>query len=125
LEKIPGIYASSKYYALKKEPLDAIHIDCDVFLKHPNLMYELDMTGYDCVVQSLEEYGKPFINNDSVIGGSWNYALNQVKPCFNPLWSNDICDKMYNCGVIGFNNQQLKDLFIQQYETGISLIQHN
>lgn len=125
LEAVPSIYASSKYYALKNEPLDSIHIDCDVFLKHPNLIHELNPEGYDLIVQSVEEYGAPFVNDKSIIGGSWNYALNQVKPLFNPLWSNDKCYKMYNCGVIGFNNQNLKNIFIEQYEQGLQAIKEN
>jgi hypothetical protein len=32
---------------------------------------------------------------------------------------------MYNCGVIGFNNQTLKDLFITQYEQGLNIIKNS
>lgn len=125
LPYIPSIYANSKYYALKKEPLGSIHIDCDVFLKSKNFIYELDFEGNDVIVQSVEKYGAPFVADKGIIGGSWVYALNNVKKVYNPLWSKDICDKMYNCGVIGFNNQTLKDLFITQYEQGLDIIKNN
>jgi hypothetical protein len=32
---------------------------------------------------------------------------------------------MYNCGVIGFNNEYLKNIFIEQYEQGLKAIKEN
>lgn len=124
LPNIKSIYANSKYYALKKEPLDSIHIDCDVFLKNKNLYLEInDLDGYDLIVQNLEIRDKIIFNDKphTKYGGGWDFA-NLFKQYFHPIWLKDKCDAMINCGIVGFNNQQLKDDFIKSYEEAINIL---
>lgn len=48
----PRFWAAGKFYALEREPLGAVHIDGDVFLKRASIL-DL-MTGCDVVVQHKE-----------------------------------------------------------------------
>lgn len=124
LPVIKSIYANSKYYALKKEPLDSIHIDCDVFLKSKFLYNEINnLNSFDVIVQNLEIRNKIIFNDQphTKYGGGWDFA-NLCKQYFKPIWLKDKCDTMVNCGIIGFNNQTLKDTFIKSYEEGINII---
>ena len=126
LSIVKSIYANSKYEALKNEPLDSIHIDCDVFIKSKNFKNELNFENNDLIVQSLEQY----IVLDNTLRNTlldfWQSAIDNVIPYYKPDWVKDYPDKMYNCGIIGFNNQELKNEFIKQYEEGIKILNtHN
>lgn len=106
------IYAWGKFEAMKNEPLGTIHIDGDVFLKSKGLQKVLDFTEYDCIVQSVE--------HKNTYRGSSEYVWNQnavlFSACEYPNWAKRTCDSMYNCGVVGFNNQELKDEYFKTYK---------
>lgn len=123
LPNVPSIYANAKMEALKREPIGSIHIDCDVFLKHPNLVKELD-TDKDLIIQSIENYGDE-VKPGFKLGYLWDKAIKNVKSLFVPAYTSTDCEAMYNCGILGFNNQELKDLFISEYEKGFDIIKNN
>lgn len=106
------IYAWGKFEAMKNEPLGAIHIDGDVFLKSKGLQKVLDFTEYDCIVQSLE-HKKTYTGTSEYI---WNQNSALFNTCEYPKWAKRECNSMYNCGVVGFNNQELKDEYFKTYK---------
>jgi hypothetical protein len=121
------IFAWGKFEAMKNEPLGAIHIDGDVFLKSPKLKELLKFDKYDCIVQNLEIPGVYYgVSNHY----QWDYNSQCFKDCIYPLWAKRECRSMYNCGIIGFNNQDLKDEYFKTYHnmvnqynnTGINII---
>lgn len=103
-----SLYAQAKFIAMKNEPLGSIHIDGDVFLKDKKLVDILNIKDYDCIVQCLECPEK-----------GYGYLWKESKQCFDncdyPIWAKRECLAMYNCGVIGFNNQKLKDEYFDTY----------
>lgn len=105
------IYAWSKFFAMANEPLGSIHIDGDVFLKDPKLLEKLNFDNYDCIVQSLET---PF-----VYGADSRNCWEECRKCFDsceyPIWAKRLCNEMYNCGIVGINNQELKDEYFKTY----------
>lgn len=125
IPKLNFIYANAKYEAMKKEPLNSIHIDCDVFIKSKNFVNELEFDKCDVIVQSLEQYITPEEIFKSSLLDFWQRGIDSTIPYYKPIWAKDYPDKMYNCGVIGFNNQNLKDEFIKQYEYGIEILIEN
>lgn len=106
------IYAWGKFEAMKNEDLGNIHIDGDVFLKSPKLIKLLNFDDYDCIVQCLE--------NKGIFGGDqnpiWRDNAWLFSTCKYPSWANRECNYMYNCGVIGFNNEELKREYFNTYE---------
>lgn len=94
-------FAYAKLKALEKEPLGTIHIDGDVFLKDKSTINLLDFSEYDCIVQHLELRSHPL---DIRV---WDHS----SQCFNnieyPYYMNRFCNKMYNCGILAFNNEEL------------------
>lgn len=94
-------FAYAKLKALEKEPLGTIHIDGDVFLKDKSTIDLLNFSEYDCIVQHLELRSHPL---DIRV---WDHST----LCFNnteyPYYMNRACNKMYNCGVLAFNNEEL------------------
>jgi hypothetical protein len=105
------IYAWSKFESMKNEPLGTIHIDGDVFLKSPKLQKLLNFDNYDCIVQCLE--------NKRIFGGDqnniWRDNSSLFVNCKYPYWAKRECDYMFNCGVIGINNAQLKNEYFNTY----------
>lgn len=112
LDEIPSdipecIFAYGKILALEREPIGAVHTDLDVFIKKPLLDKFFEDKTIDVVLQCEEvsivddiyerlraffrEYGYPP-----------ELAIDHLMPG--------------NVGVIGFNNQQLKDEYIRRYK---------
>lgn len=109
------IYAWPKFFAMKNESLGSIHIDGDVLLKDKCLIDLLNFDSYDCIVQCLEDnytYG-----NDSRY--IWNMSKDALSDIDYPYWAKRQCDFMYNCGVIGINNELLKHTYFDTYEAMI------
>lgn len=104
----PRLYAWSKFVSMKDEPLGTIHIDGDVFLKDPVLLEKMKFDEYDCIVQNIELPASPW-------GFGWKEASKSFENCEYPEWANRKCNAMYNCGIIGFNNQTLKDKYFETY----------
>ena len=107
-----NIYAWSKFAAMKSESLGAIHIDGDVFLKDEKLIELLNFDDYDCIVQCLENTRTYGVNATLV----WNMSKNAFKNIDYPDWARTQCKQMYNCGIIGFNNEELKQQYFDTYE---------
>ena len=102
------LYAYPKIYVLEKEPLGILHIDGDVFLKKESIKQLLDFKDYDCIVQCYEDKTK--------FGFGYDESIAEFKYVDLPLWASKQCECMYNTGILGFNNQELKDEFIQAYK---------
>ena len=103
------IYAHSKFYTMEKYPLGAIHIDGDVILMKPNLLEDLKFGDYDVIVQCLETKE----NWDSA--GLYELSTDALRNCDYPEWAPRDCDSMYNCGIIGINNYDLKKEYFETY----------
>ena len=101
-------YAYPKFWVMKDLPLGMIHIDNDVFIKSQKCLNELNFTDYDCIVQSKSFIkGKyphvdiiDFYKNDLI-----DYGLEDVLSC----------NFEFNAGIVGFNNQELKDNYFRTY----------
>ena len=121
LENVPSpanktIYAWSKFKAMENEPLGTIHIDGDVFLKSEGLKDILNFNEYDCIVQSIEHYNT-FNNNSKhlFLKNIWEKNTALFMQCKYPVWANRKCESMFNCGVVVFNNQELKNEYFNTY----------
>ena len=106
----PKIFAYPKSIALEKEPIGTVHIDGDVFIKTEECLNRIFNHDCECVVQSCEthlpwvlgakSFMMPFLNENLLSTGE------KLK----------IEDYDYNTGVIGFFNEELKNLFISNYQ---------
>lgn len=103
------IYAHSKFYAMEKYPVGAIHIDGDVILMGPILKDLLNFDDYDVIVQCLET--KENWNG----AGLYELSTEALKNCEYPEWAPRECDSMYNCGIVGINNPELKKIYFETY----------
>ena len=111
------IWAWGKFESMKSEPLGTIHIDGDVFLKDSKLVDLMNFDNYDCIVQNLET---PYWTNGDAkdaygIFRNWNYQHKCFRDCVYPEWAKRQTNSMFNCGIVGFNNQQLKDEYYKTY----------
>lgn len=112
-------WSAGKIKALEQAPLGSIHIDGDVFLKKHDVIQSLNMTGYDCIVQMAERM--------SIFMKSYSQTL----PMFKDAIGDSISGFTYNlteavnCGVLGFNNQKMKDDFINGYFQILDICQNN
>lgn len=114
-------WAAGKFFALQQMDLMDIHIDGDVFIKSPDLMdlinYELSIN--DLIVQSIEN--------------SWTYENEYYIKCIELLRKNNIvlpndladCTPAYNCGLVGFNNEELKQKYINHYLDSVKRVSAN
>lgn len=106
----PKIFAYIKSIALQYEPLGTVHIDGDVFIKSKECLDIIFNHNCDCVLQSCETY-IPWAND------SRSFMI----PFLNEhlLYNNKklhIYDYDFNVGTIGFFNEELKNLYIQNYQ---------
>ena len=103
-----NMYAQAKFIAMKHELLGSIHIDGDVFLKGKELPELLKFDDYDCIVQNVEypENGWGYL---------WEESSEMFRFCPYPDWAKRKCESMYNCGIVGFNNQELKNIYFDTY----------
>jgi hypothetical protein len=103
------IYAHSKFHVMDKYPLGTIHIDGDVILMKQGLIDELKFSDYDVIVQCKETKE----NWDGA--GLYESSTEALKNCEYPEWAPRECDSMYNCGVVGINNPELKKEYFETY----------
>lgn len=101
------LYAAAKFIVMNNYPIGVIHIDGDVLLKNSNLINLLEFSNYDCIVQSIEA--------PPIYGAGWDQSASVWDNCEYPQWANRKCSIMYNCGVIGFNNEELKNEYFSTY----------
>lgn len=96
----PRFWAAGKFYSLEKETLDSIHIDGDVFIKSPKLVERMFNSNSDLLVQ----YEEPWV--DTV-----------TRDRLRKHFSMDYFDhkQMYNTGVLGIFNQELKNEILATY----------
>lgn len=117
LENIPKLpftevlWAQGKLYAMKNEPLCSIHTDYDVFIKTKKCVETLkDVVNYDLIVQDTEfAYGDEY--------DTQRILLNKIGIPVSEKFA-------YNCGVVGFNNQELKDLYYSTYFKYLEIIRN-
>ncbi|MCH5167508.1 MAG: hypothetical protein J1F35_06385 [Erysipelotrichales bacterium] len=94
------MWAAGKFITLKNEPLKTIHIDNDVFIKKPECLEQMKFDGYDFICQHIEksEYKEQSLLKDHI-------------------QTVDMNSKFACCvGILGFNNQELLDKYIEHYE---------
>ena len=108
----PEFWAQSKFYALKKMDLGEIHIDGDVFIKHPDFMKLIDLES-DVNFQSFEA-GNMIMSESCQLSRDFMKDID-FGDVFKPSEVMPIC----NTGVIQINNQELKDKYINNYFSSI------
>lgn len=106
----PIVFAYIKSVALENEPVGTVHIDGDVFIKKPECIDRIFNHNCDCVAQSCETE-LPWINE----------SLSFMIPFLGENLLSDgnrleIRKWDYNTGVIGFFNEELKNLYISNYQ---------
>ena len=114
-------WAAGKFFALQRMQLGDIHIDGDVFLKTAELMDIIhgSLAGSDLIVQSIEN--------------SWSYDNEYYINCVNVIKDNGIAlpnqlpyvAPAYNCGLVGFNNKDLKEKYLQHYFQSVDIIKNH
>lgn len=105
--KATQFFAYPKFFAGLKEPLGSLHIDFDVFLKKPCADIFFNDKSIDVILQCKEGYASfypEYVNGREMI-------LNHEYP--ETLKVNHLSSS--NVGVIGFNNQELKDIYYSWY----------
>lgn len=104
-EDFPSIcWAGGKFFAAQAEELGNIHIDGDVFIKKEECLNRF-YTDKDVLVQSTEDsFGR-------------NPEMDHITNIFKNIGIDVRCPRScgLNCGVIGFNNQELKEKYIKGY----------
>lgn len=102
------IFAWCKFEAMKNEPEGSIHIDGDVFLKSPKIKDLLNFNDCDVIVQQIEIDGVyPW--------GGWDNSTIAFAKCEYPPFLPRYCERMYNCGVVGFKNKSVWEEYYKWY----------
>lgn len=112
-------WACGKFLVLEKMPLGDVHIDGDVFIKSDKLIELCMDDSYDMVVQSIEndkETLKKYYENVRTI-----LLKNNIKTASCSLLESP----SYNCGTIGFFNNELKQKYLVEYFTALNNIIKN
>lgn len=102
-EGVEGIWMRSKIEAIEKQKEPFIHIDTDVFIKkkinfsrYSNVIVERkEIDGFNKHYKEQIEWFDTYLKGDCLWTPNLDYSL--------------------NCGIIGFNDIQLKDKYIEQY----------
>lgn len=100
-------FAYPKFFAGLKEPLGSLHIDFDVFLKKPCVNKFFEDKSIDVILQCRERYSRIF---KEYVNGRKKLSSN-THP--ETLKVNHI--DASNVGIIGFNNQEFKDIYYSWY----------
>lgn len=116
-EKIPEgtcpiMWTSAKIYALQEEPLGSVLIDGDVFIKSQKCVELINAGPCDLFVQGLENidlWNEQMPN--SLFQENETYLTNLELP--KDIKNTD--NKAYNTGVLMFNNEELKQKYIDAY----------
>jgi len=100
-------FAYPKFFAGLKEPIGSLHIDYDVFLKQPCVDKFFEDKSIDIILQCREKYVQEF---KLYVFGRKKIKTHDYPQTFH-------VDHMYssNVGIIGFNNQELKDTYYSWY----------
>lgn len=114
---IAPFWAFGKLYATAREPIGAMHIDGDVFLKNPKLSLLFD-GNYDLLVQCEEgetwrsdetyQYSQRAVDAKNIMKGlRIDYPL------------------AWNCGVTQFMNAELKEIYTKMYFETVNRVLHD
>lgn len=104
----PFVWAYGKFMAMKDEPLGSIHIDGDVFIKNNICLSNIKKPGYDLVVQCHEK-------GISCLQGIYHSNTEHIAHMKYPEWGIMEGRNAYNTGLVRFNNQEQKDMFLNNY----------
>jgi len=107
-------WAAGKIFAQEAEPLGSVHIDGDVFLKKPEVYKLIKDNSADLIVQMVEGDSTP-----SCLGSCYEENLNLVLSALNrnvPVEFDRNQDSAFNCGLVRFNNPELKRRYIEGYK---------
>jgi hypothetical protein len=121
-DSTPVLWSRSKYYALDQEPLGALHIDGDVFIKSENCINKIEQMKYDILCQGIQE-----ISLWNIQRIDDNYEANEalVNELKLPDGVRETPIKSFNTGIVSFNNKELKDKFISVYFNMVDQITSN
>lgn len=108
------IYAWPKFKAMENEKPESFHIDGDVFIKNPNISKYLTFDDCDIIIQNIE------IKGVEHWGGLWSESTQAFARCEYPTWMTRDCTHMYNCGIIGFKDNNVMKEYHNWYWTLIS-----
>lgn len=106
------LWAQGKFFALKDMQLGDIHIDSDVFIKTQKLtdIIKYGVEHSDLIIQSIED-------EDHTRNDFYQNCFDFAKICdINFLYGADNKHKpAYNCGLVGFNSDELKYKYLSNY----------
>lgn len=114
----PMMWAYGKFFAMKNEPLGAIHIDGDVFIKKQECLDKITSGNYDILLQNIE--CEPD-TKEGVRIYSWSWdRLKNIKFTDEFDWLHGYFG--YNVGIIRIQNQELKDKYFNFYFNNVDYI---
>jgi hypothetical protein len=117
----PRFWAAGKIFAQAAEPLGSIHIDGDVFIKRKNTIDLRRFQASDLIIQNIENFEYPYIvHNIPYV----KQALVRDAEMSKRLRLDENLSS-YNCGVVGFNSQELKDQYISGYKRLYNILVSN
>jgi hypothetical protein len=100
LDAHPKFWCAGKFEAYRQMELGDVHIDGDVFIKKQGAMAKIaNFGGYDAIFQMQEKQLIDVYRHNAYISGNYGYPVEETLHSLVP----------YNCGVVGFNNQKIKD----------------
>ena len=105
----PRMFAAIKYFALDKEPLGTIHVDYDIMLDKPCIKPK---EGWDLITQ-MKYTCKEFYLPQRKILDEYGFPEAMTKIKLSPY--------PYCVGVIGFNNEELKQKFLDNYFDAVEM----
>lgn len=113
--------ASFKFMALQNMSLEQILIDGDIFLHKPQVYKQIEKDNGDMLVSMFEP--KVYIAHDRERTIKMLGILKQFnfeEPYETPEWKD--CDGWYNTSLMKFNNEELKEEYIEQYKYYIDIV---
>ena len=121
----PIFWAAGKVMAHEAEPLGSIQIDTDVFIRQPLVIGTLNrLQNNDLIIQHI--YLKEAVAHSSKHNALiWKKLLEKGAKQEAPFFQLEDGNIAVNCGLVGFNNQKLKDLFIGTYKKLYNLLKDN
>ena len=112
------LFAYSKFVALETEPIGTICMDIDVILKKPCLDNFYIDKGFDVILQYKEVAAKRYMDYYNFL--KTKLAITGYPSCIHPFHN---CQS--NVGVIGFNNIELKEKYLNSYKTAVKWFVEN
>lgn len=105
-----SLWSFHKIMSLKAYEEPAVHFDADFFIGDKNDILEKVESPYQVIVQS-KEFGAAFKSN-------YGHQLHLYNKIYNI--HNDLINFVYNCGVIGFRDLFIRNIFINEFIFKIS-----